>query len=83
MGIVAALKAAAEANVDGLVLQNLPKVVNDSLVGNIAIGGNPAAEPVAGVLPSIAASLERVDEVRKDVTDEQWLRDRADEYRAG
>jgi hypothetical protein len=79
--IVAALKAVAEGKVDGLVLQRLRKTVNDKIVRSISIGGDPAAEPVTGLLPSISASLTRVDEARMEVTDEKWLRERADEYR--
>jgi hypothetical protein len=80
--VIGALKAIAEANVDSLVLQRLRKIVNDKLVRSIAIGGDPAAEPVTGLLPSIKASLDRVDAAKADVGDEGWLRARADEYRA-
>lgn len=80
--VIAALKAVADANVDGLVLQRLQKIVNDKLVRSIAIGGNPTTEPVTGLLPSIKASLDRFDTAKADVGDETWLRARADEYRA-
>ena len=80
--VIGALKAVAEANVDRLVLQRLQRIVNDRLVRSITIGGDPAAEPVTGLLPSIKASFDRVDAAKADVRDEGWLRARADEYRA-
>jgi AAA domain, putative AbiEii toxin, Type IV TA system len=81
--IVAALKAVAEAHVDGLVLQRLRKRVNDRIVRSVVIAGDPAAEPVTGLLPSIVASLRRVDEAEAEVANELWLHARADEYRDG
>jgi hypothetical protein len=80
--VIAALKAIAVANIDGLVLQRLRKIVNDKLVRSIAIGGSPTAEPVTALLPSITASLERFDTAKADVEDNAWLHAQADEYRA-
>jgi len=79
--VIAALKAIAEANVDGLVLEKLRKIVNDKLVRSISIGGDPTAEPVIGLIPSIKASIDRFETAKVDVRDETWLRVRADEYR--
>jgi hypothetical protein len=80
--IISALKSVAEANLDNLVLRKLRKIVNDKLVRSISIGGNPAAEPVTGLLPSIEASLGRLDTVRLEIENKVWLRVQADEYRA-
>ena len=76
--IRAALRAAAVANADRLVLEELRAEVNSRLVGAFSLGAAPDAPDAAAALrPSIEASLARVNEVAGDLLDAGLLDDHA------
>jgi predicted ATPase len=80
--VEAALKAAAGATLEGLVLRRLQVEVNDRLVQSINIGGGGLASPANALLPSIEASYERIEEAKSELTDSAWLGNRETKIRS-
>lgn len=81
--VTQALRAAAEVLVPRLVLERLQKSVNDELVAALNIGARPdSPDPAAAILPSVAASYERLDSARPALTDMAELKRRADDFDA-
>jgi len=75
------LRQCAEELIDGILIQHLRSDISSSLIGAIRIAGHPAGpDVVADIMPSIAASLERISNVGASLTLED-LTERAETYR--
>jgi predicted ATPase len=81
--VVVALRTVAVELVDSLVLERVQGIVNDDIIGAIAVGGPPDATDVATALhPSIEGSLRRVAECGATYTIEK-LHETVEELRQG
>lgn len=78
----AALRAAAVANTDRLILEELRGEVNRRLIGAFDFAAAPdATDPAAALRPSIEGSLTRVNERVAELLEERALEERADRIR--
>jgi hypothetical protein len=58
------MHGAAEELIDSLVLERVRAEINGSLISTLAIKGNPKGDDVAAdILPSLTASLERINDL--------------------
>lgn len=71
--VLDALRESSSSVMGALIIERLRRYVNGEIVRAIKIGANPGSSPGAGLLPSVAATFDRLDAVRPKVTSETSL----------
>lgn len=79
--VLVRLRDAAEELLPRLVMERLRKLVNDRIVTSIRLGGDLATENAAAALmPSIEGTYERIDGMRDELRDADWLQSQAEMF---
>jgi hypothetical protein len=81
--LMSALRTAASTLVPRLVLERLQAEANSRLVGALRVGAAPdTSQPAQDLIPSIAGSIERLNDIAKELLDTSMMQELEDAYRA-